>query len=396
MPVAGASRRCLAVVLHCPIVAVRGDSVELSAKFLEEVERYAAFWPGVVRLIAYEDPNWATSFGTSTRKIESLPFQLVVQSHDDLDERVFDDAVAVLCGIGHRYDHLAALGRSLGIPVVYVAEWSRRTQNVITAIDSPNAFVKARRLFWLWRQRRRIRKSIGAAAALQCNGTPTFDEYAQLNPQRLLYFDNRITDDLLISRDTLDGRIAKLVEGAHPIQLVFTGRLTPTKGVLDLVEVAIELRKRLVEFKLSIVGDGDLVDELRAQIRHHQLKSLVTVLAPKQFRSELIPFVQQMDLFVCPHPQGDPACTYVETLACGVPIVGYANEALEGVARYSNAAWHVTLGKSRALAAEVARLAGDRAEVAAASITALEFATQHTFDKTYGRRVDQLRQLAGI
>lgn len=383
-------------MLHCPIVAVRGDSVELSAKFLEEIERYAKFWPGTVRLIAFEDPNWATSFGTTIRKIESLPFELVVQSHDDLDERVFHDAAAVLCGIGHRYDHLAEMGRGLGVPVVYVAEWSRRTQNVITAIDSPNAFVKARRLFWLWRQRRRIRKSIAAATALQCNGTPTFDEYAQLNPQRLLYFDSRITDDLLINREELDGRTARLVEGAHPIQLVFTGRLTPTKGVLDLVAVAIELRNREVDFKLSIVGDGDLVDELRARIVRHQLGSLMTVLAPKQFRSELIPFVQQMDLFVCPHPQGDPSCTYLETLACGVPIVGYANEALEGVARHSHAAWHVPLGKPSALAAEIARLAIARAEVSAASIAALQFATEHTFDKTYGRRVDQLRQLAGI
>ena len=396
MPVAGASRPCLAVVLHCPIVAVCGDSVELSAKFLEEIERYAAFWPGTVRLIAYEDSSWATSFGIATRKIESLPFELVVRSHDDLDERVFDDAAVVLCGVGHRYDHLATMGRDLGVPVVYVAEWSRRTQKVITAIDSPNALVKARRLFWLWQQRRRIRKSIAAATALQCNGTPTFDEYAQLNQERLLYFDNRITDDLLIDHEALDRRIARLVEVSTPIELVFTGRLTPTKGVLDLIDVANELRNRQVNFRLSIVGDGELVNELRAQILRHQLESLVTVLAPKQFRSELIPFVQRMDLFVCPHPQGDPSCTYVETLACGVPIVGYANEALEGVARHSNAAWHVPLGQPRALAAEIVRLAGDRAEVSAASIRAREFATQHTFDTTYGRRVDQLRQLAGI
>lgn len=390
-------KRCLAVVLHCPVVAVRGTTVELSAKFLEEVERYANFWPGTVRLIAYEDANWATSFGTVTREFESLPFELVVQSHDSLGDGVFADDVAVLlCGIGHRYDHLASLGRSRGVPVVYVAEWSRRTQNAITAIDSPNALVRMRRLLWLWRQRGRIRKSVAEATALQCNGTPTFDEYAQLNQQRLLYFDNRITDDLLVARGELDRRVAKLVAGSSPLELVFTGRLTRTKGVLDLIEVAIELREQQVDFRLSIVGGGDLADELHSQILRHRLESLVRVLAPKQFRSELIPFVQQMDLFVCPHPQGDPSCTYVETLACGLPIVGYANEALEGIARHSNAAWPTPLCKPRALAAEIARLSRDRAQVAGASIRALEFATNHTFDKTYGRRVDQLRHLSGV
>lgn len=391
------TRDRLAVVLHCPIVSVRDGVVEVSAKFLEEVERYAKFWPGTVRLVVYEDPNWATSFGTVTREIATLPFELVVRSHDELDASVFaDDVAALLCGVGHRYNHLAALGRSLGIPVVYVAEWSRRTQNVITAIDSPNAFVKARRLFWLWRQRRSIRNALTAATALQCNGTPTYDEYADVNPQRLLYFDNRITDDLLIDGATFENRLADFVSGVDPLRLVFTGRLTPTKGVLDLIRIATELRRRGTNFQLSIVGGGELAEALSEQILRNELESSVHVLAPKEFRTELIPFVQQTDLFVCPHPQGDPSCTYIETLACGVPIVGYANEALQGVARYSHAAWSVPLGKPDALAAEIARLANDRAEIANASRKAREFATAHTFDLTYGRRVEQLRQLAGL
>ena len=222
-----------------------------------------------------------------------------------------------------------------------------------------------------------------------------FDEYAQLNQHRLLYFDNRITDDLLVDSEALKRRLAKLDADSDPLQLVFTGRLTITKGVLDLVDVAIELRKQDVNFHMSIVGAGDLADALQSQVHNNGLEAFVDVLPPKAFRSDLIPFVQRMDLFVCPHPQGDPSCTYIETLACGVPIVGYANEALEGVARYSNAAWPVPLGDYRALAGEIVRLARDRAAVSAASWRALEFATQHTFDKTYRARVDQLRQLAG-
>ena len=391
------TRDCLAVVLHCPIVAARDGVVEVSGKFLEEVERYAKFWPGTVRLIVYEDPSWATSFGMVKRDIASLPFELVIRSHDELDASVFaDDVAALLCGVGHRYNHLATLGRSLGVPVVYVAEWSRRTQNVITAIDSPNAFVKARRLFWLWRQRRSIRNALAAATALQCNGTPTYDEYADVNSQRLLYFDNRITDDLLIDGSTLENRLAKFVSATEPLRLVFTGRLTPTKGVLDLIRVATELRRGGTTFELSIVGGGELAAALNEQIQHNGFESLVHVLAPKEFRNELVPFVQQTDLFVCPHPQGDPSCTYIETQACGVPIVGYANEALLGVARYSHAAWSVPLGKPDALAAEIARLANDRAEIAAASRKAREFAAEHTFDLTYGRRIKQLRDLAAI
>lgn len=384
-------------MLHCPVVAVRDGNVVVSAKFLEEVEQYAATWPGTVRLIAYEDPNWSTSFGVVTRAVDSLPFELVVRSHDDLDEQIFDgNVVAVLSGIGHRYNHLATLGRARGIPVVYVSEWSRNTQQVITALEAPNALVKARRLFWLWGQQRGIRKCVRAAAALQCNGTPTFDEYARLNDARLLYFDNRITHDLLIDQAALERRLSALAPAHAPLKLIFTGRLTVTKGVLDLVLVARALRERGTPFHLSIVGDGDLVAVVRSEIGRHGLQEVVDVLSPMTFRTELIPFVRTADLFVCPHPQGDPSCTYVETLACGVPIAGYANEALQGIARHSGAAWEVPIGDHLALATEVARLADHRDEIASASRKARHFASEHTFERTYGRRVDQLRQLAGI
>lgn len=37
------------------------------------------------------------------------------------------------------------------------------------------------------------------------------------------------------------------------------------------------------------------------------------------------------------HRQGDPSCTYLETYACGMPIVGYNNQAHQGILASNNA-----------------------------------------------------------
>jgi glycosyltransferase involved in cell wall biosynthesis len=109
------------------------------------------------------------------------------------------------------------------------------------------------------------------------------------------------------------------------------------------------------------------------------------------FETELVPFVKEWaDVFVCPHRQGDPSCTYLETLGCGVPIVGYANEAFAGLVQHSQAGWLVPLDQPRRLASTIAELAADRAAIAAASARALDFGRRHRFETTFAARTQHL------
>src|SRR6185437_9992877 len=102
------------------------------------------------------------------------------------------------------------------------------------------------------------------------------------------------------------------------------------------------------------------------------------------FRTELVPFVtDQVDLFVCCHRQGDPSCTYLETMSCGVPIAGYDNEAFRGVAAHSDSGWLSPLNRPDLLAARIAGIARNPAELAVHSQRALGFARRHTFERTF-------------
>ncbi len=386
----------LTVLLACPVGPFSSAGLAISAKFLEELEAYAALWPGQMRVIAEQDESWSSPFSTAYVNPEELGFELLLHSHEDVPaELVFADSSVVLCAIGRQYSRLAVEAKAAGVPIVFVTEYTYDTAVRIMKLQTTSKVLRLRRRLWLARNRRVQRKAIALATAIQCNGTPTFDELVDVARDRLLYFDSRIFERLLVDAKTLDHRLDHLAETKNPLRLVFSGRLDRMKGGTHLIGVAVELRRLGVDFTMSICGDGELSAELGQRIAGEGLQSSVTLRGAMNFADELMPFLRhQCDLFVCCHPQGDPSCTYLETMACGVPIVGFDNEALVGLAKRSSAAWTTPLGDEVALAGTIAGLAGDRAAIATRSRLARDFAYSHTFDITYQQRVEHLLSLA--
>jgi hypothetical protein len=81
-------------------------------------------------------------------------------------------------------------------------------------------------------------------------------------------------------------------------------------------------------------------------------------------------------------------------MACGVPIVGYSNEAFEGLVQAAGAGWATPLHRPTDLAEQIASLHRDPEKIRAASERSLAFAREHTFEKTFRRRIDHLNQVA--
>jgi colanic acid/amylovoran biosynthesis glycosyltransferase len=115
------------------------------------------------------------------------------------------------------------------------------------------------------------------------------------------------------------------------------------------------------------------------------------------FKTELVPFItNETDLFVCCHGQGDPSCTYLETMACGVPIIGYCNEAMEGLAQVAGTGWLTPINRPLELAERIAYLYTKPAELVSAAIRSLTFARDHTLEKTFRRRIEHLDLVATL
>ncbi len=387
--------RTLAVLPNLRATVRKDGRIVLTEKFLSGMDSYLEYWDGPVVVMIEPDSRESDNLDNVTVERRGLPFGIDVGSFDapELRTKLASCAVAQ-GGISYRQNHLAQLCSEIDVPWVYGTEYTLKTRMQIIAAEERNPLVRAKRTVWEWNQERHNRNAIRLAAGIQCNGVPTFDAYSELNPNSLLYFDTRVRESLLIDPDALEARLARLHKGEQ-LRLAFSGRLNLMKGADHLIALARILKARAVPFEFAICGGGPLEESLRQAIARDGLRDLVELRGVLRFEEELLPFVQkEIDLFVCCHRQGDPSCTYLETLACGVPIVGYDNEAFAGLLGHVEAGKAVPMDDLDALADVVQDLAASRGLLETWSRTALDFASKNTFESAFEGRIEQLRQLA--
>lgn len=381
------------LVLLPPLRAHRGPrgGLVLTRKYMAGAAQYALHWPGPVTSLV-------RTSATATTDMDHQEY-LPGEAETGLELRP-DDEAALAARLAPAALVLAFLERGeaatldlcdrIGVPVVFVSEYSPRTERQILAAEVANPLLRLRRLVWLHRTERIRRSMLARAAGLQCSGTPTYEAYRGLCRDTLLFFDNRVRREAVIPDSGLAAKAAALGEG-RPLRLVFGGRLIGMKGVLELPVVARYLVQAGVPFTLDIFGSGPLSGALASRIAALGLSDRVALRGVLDFDSGWIPHLKEnADLFVCCHPQGDPSSTYPEVMSCGVPIAGYGNEALGGIVAASGAGWVVPVFDAPALARRIAGLDRDRPAIVEAARRARDFAARHAFEATFAARAAHL------
>jgi colanic acid/amylovoran biosynthesis glycosyltransferase len=371
---------------------VGDDSIILKRKFIEGMASYAKLWDGPVVCVARELNEVTDNLDNVQVRLKDLPFQVEFLRPGGRWEEHLKDAALVLVTLIQEFTYLTDWCKARNLPLVYVSELTWRTRLQIARTIETNPLRLVRRSGWTLQEELRNRKAVAGAAGIQCNGTPTFRAYQVVSPNALLYFDSRTTDAMVASEEGIRERLVR-APGAK-IRLAFSGRLLPIKGVDHLVPVAVALRKLGVDFSLRIFGGGTEEGPIREAIAQHQLGDRVKLEGTLDFATELTPLMRsEVDLFVCCHRQGDPSCTYLETMSCGVPVVGYANEALAGVLEHADAGLAVPMDNVERLASAIASISGNLPGLERWSLNALSFARAHTFEKTFERRMAHARRI---
>lgn len=386
---------CLTLIPSVPVWA-DGDTFVFDRKFHDGLLHYVAAWPGRVRCLAWRGATALSGFGAVRARAADLPFDIeLLEAHEAIAPAHLQGATVVLAAADdHRQLHVAGLCRERGIRCVYVIEYIPETRHQINRLEAPNAFVRWRRDLFLRGRERARHAAFAACDGLQANGMPAHEAY-QSHGNCLLYFDTRMGRRSLISDAALQSRLATLAQ-PRPLRLAFSGRLIAMKGADHLVDVAARLQARGVACEWTIYGAGELDSAMRAKVRRLGLAHIVQFPGAVDFDAELIPAIQsRCDLYVMLHRQGDPSCTYLETLSCGIPIVGYENRALGGLLRAADIGVGVPMDDIDGVVDALARLDVDRGAIARMSRAALAFARGHAFEDTFQRRVDHLVQLAG-
>ena len=368
----------------------RGGYV-LTQKFLNGVAEYAKRWPGEVTTLVQVNDTTSSDMDHVEVMPGTMPFSLELRPDVESElARRLSRAAVVLAFLSPQEASLAQLCRGLGVPLVYLSEYSLKTERQIIDAQTTNPLLRWRRKLWASGAERQRVAALRLASGIQCSGTPTYDVYRHVHPNALLFFDSRVRQMDVIDEAGIAAKATEMMQ-MQPLRLVFGGRLIAMKGVRQLPLVARELVRLGVRFTLDIYGGGALEEQLANDIERLGLKDQVALKGVLDFEKGWVPLLKERaDLFVCCHPQGDPSSTYPEVMACGVPIAGYDNDAFNGVVKHSGAGWPTPLNDPMQLAALIARLDRDRQSIVAASATARRFAIEHCFERTFTARVEHL------
>ena len=213
-----------------------------------------------------------------------------------------------------------------------------------------------------------------------------------------MFFDTRLMKGQMATDEEIAAKQARIMGGA-PLRLAFTGRLERMKGADDLIKIATALDRGGTHFSLDIYGAGSLASEMKAALNHPSasgtLSKRVFIHEPVDFNNELVPKLRtEVDLFLCCHRQSDPSCTYLETLGCGVPLLGYGNRALAGILNLADVGWMTSMNAKEEIIRKIVDIDANRLQLAKKMKNAQYFARTHSFESEFKSRVDHLWQLA--
>lgn len=115
--------------------------------------------------------------------------------------------------------------------------------------------------------------------------------------------------------------------------LVSLGRLEKEKNHTFLVDVALQLRQKGVNFKLIIGGDGSLMGHLKAKVKANQLEDFVLFVGFVKNPKNLY---KSGDIFLLPSLYEGFGFVIVEAAFCKVPTIAFDNSSKPEVVKHNN------------------------------------------------------------
>ncbi|MEZ5750586.1 MAG: glycosyltransferase [Paracoccaceae bacterium] len=379
-----------------PIIEGQEGEVSLDVKFVEGMKLHSQLWPGRIVCVMWRGSTFIAE--PMRYSISRLGFDLLIlDDHESVPEMLLDEATLVYAAADD-IQHLDLSAQMIGRfgRVVYTVEQSLRGR-LAGALASTNSLRRRLGSFvWNVRQDRHLRKALREADGIHCNGFPSFNDYRKLNGRSLRYLDNRIRTPQIMRSHEFEAKSARLRSG-EPLRLVWFGHFEETPGTLDLLPVAYLLSLRGIPFTLQIIGAGVHEGQLRAGIESLGLGHCVAISEQGSFDSELVPYLKaNADIFVSAHRLHNPLSSYIESLGCGMPIIGYRNAMTRALVRESGAGSLTWRNQPSSLVSQITRMHHDREAVIEASRKAIEFARQNSFENVFVRRMTDLREIVGM
>lgn len=152
------------------------------------------------------------------------------------------------------------------------------------------------------------------------------------------------------------------VTTSDKLRLSYIGRIYPGKRIDLLIEAASILKSKCIPFKLTIVGDGENLPELKAMVNDKQLSSDICFTGAL-YKDDLIPILESTDIGVIPSLVG---LSVIQYMAKGVPCItdnglnnGYEHGPEVGAIIEGNTGMYYQKGNSESLANAIIELSNN-------------------------------------
>ncbi len=123
--------------------------------------------------------------------------------------------------------------------------------------------------------------------------------------------------------------------------------MTRQKGYSYLIQAVPRLLSEAPDSRFVLIGDGDLLDELRQQSLKLGLQDKIEFLGKCE---DVLPLLKKMDLFVLPSLWEGFPTVVLESMACGVPVIATDIPGTRELIQSGVTGWLVPPGDPQALA----------------------------------------------
>ncbi len=382
-------------------VGVRGDRYALDADLHRELCCYAERLGGAVACLAVRetDDDGATDGGTIVLAPAELPYELRLvdsEAGGGRSEALRAELAGQLEGVtlvaGAATDAMAA--------TVFEIAGERQVPCVPLVDDTGDVFGGAAGVGIVGRvlgamrshaQQRQVRKQLRGAAAVQCVGFTAHEQCVALNPDAVVVLHSRLHAEEVVSVERVHRRVASLHNGRRP-RLFWAGHLEEERGVLEIVGLALELRRLGQDFRLQIFGRGSLRGEIERRIEQEGAQRFVEVHGPLSWADQR-QVMNQSDLSLSFGYAPGVVRPVLEAMGAGLPVLGPSCGSLGLLADMSSACVVVPEDNVAAAARAARRVLRDRSRLLSLSLAARRFAGAHCAERQWERRVEHWRPL---
>lgn len=241
--------------------------------------------------------------------------------------------------------------------------------------------------------RRLVLRDIRRAALGLFNGKTVFDAYAGLSSNPRVVHDVHLTEADIIPGEQLEARLAR-AEG--PLRIVCVGRVHEMKGPrhwLDVVATAIGENSGARGITATWIGDGPLLEEMRARVAARNLSAAVSFPGLERDRGRLLAALRDADLFLSCHLTPESPRALIEALMSGLPIAAYSSAyALDLLTGNLDGGVFAAMGESTALGRELARCLTDPARLRRISRAAYSAGREYSDARVFKHRSDLIKE----